>query len=100
MNTLGEILREHRESKGFLLRQVAAALEMDTALLSKFERNERVPNKEQVLIFAKYYGIDKDHLILAWLSDKISNELQGEDLAKEVLKAAEIKVDLHRKKKK
>ena len=38
--TTGEILRESREKKGLLLRQVAALLEMDTAILSKVERGE------------------------------------------------------------
>lgn len=100
MNTLGQILREHREAKNLLLRQVAAALEMDTALLSKFERDERKPNKEQVLAFAKYYNVNADELLLAWLSDKIAGEVQNEDLAKEALKAAEKKVELFKRKKK
>ena len=99
VNTLGQILRGYRESKRLLLRQVAAALEMDTALLSKFERDERKPNKEQVLAFAKYYNTNANELLLAWLSDKIAEEVQHEDLAKEALKAAEKKVDLFKKKK-
>lgn len=100
MNTLGQILREYRETKSLLLRQVAAALEMDTALLSKFERDERKPNKEQVLAFAKYYNANADELLLAWLSDKIAGEVKDENLAKEVLKAAEQKVELFKKKRK
>lgn len=99
MNTLGQILREQRESKGLLLRQVAAAFEMDTALLSKFERDERKPNKDQVLAFAKFYNIKADEFLLAWLSDKIAYEVQDEDLAKQALKAAEKKVELHKRKK-
>ena len=100
MNTLGQILRERREAQGLLLRQVAAALEMDTALLSKFERDERKPNKEQVLAFAKYYNVKADELLLAWLSDKIAGEVQNEDLAKEALKAAEKKIDFFKRKNK
>jgi len=100
LNTLGQLLREQRESKGLLLRQVAAALEMDTALLSKFERDERNPNKEQVFTFAKYYNANPDELLLAWLSDKIANEVQNEDLASQALKEAGKKVELHKKKNK
>lgn len=37
LNTLGQTLRKQRETKGLLLRQVAASLDIDTALLSKFE---------------------------------------------------------------
>jgi len=98
LNTLGQTLRKQREAKGLLLRQVAAALEMDTALLSKFERDERKLSKEQVFTFAKYYGIKTDELLLTWLSDKIVGDVQNEDLAKEALKVAEKKVELLKKK--
>ena len=100
MNSLGTLLREKREAKGLLLRQVAASLELDTALLSKFERDERKPNKEQVLAFAKFYNVNADELLLAWLSDKIVNEMQNEDLAKQALKAADRKIDFLKKKNK
>lgn len=83
-----------------MLRQVAAALAVDTALLSKFERDERKPNKEQVLAFAEFYNVNADELLLAWLSDKIAGEVQNEDLAREVLKAAEKKVELFKKRNK
>lgn len=99
-STLGQILRGYRESKGLLLRQVAAALQMDTALLSKFERDERKPNKELIMIIAKFYKVTSDEMLLAWLSDKIAEEVQNEDLAKEALKAAEQKIELFKKKKK
>jgi len=36
--TTGQILWEEREKKGLLLRQVAAMLDIDTAILSKIER--------------------------------------------------------------
>jgi transcriptional regulator with XRE-family HTH domain len=96
MHTLGQILREQRESRGLLLRQVAAALEIDTALLSKFERDERVPNKDQVGAFARYYNANINEFLLAWLSDKIAGDLKYEELALEVLKVAEKKVELFR----
>ncbi len=100
MKTLGKVLRDYRESKGLLLRQVAAGLEMDTALLSKFERDERKPNKDQVIAFAKYYSVTADELLLAWLSDKIAGEVQNEELAKEALKEAEKKLDQLKKQRK
>lgn len=100
MYTLGQLLREYRESKGLLLRQVAAAMELDMGLLSKFERDDRKPNKDQVMAFAKFYNANADELLLAWLSDKIAGEVQHEYLAKEALQAAEKKVDLFKNKNK
>lgn len=98
MNTVGEILRKYREDKGLLLREVAAALSMDTALLSKYERNERIPNKEQLTAFSKYYNADTDVLLLAWLSDKVASEVKGEPLAQQALRAAGKKVVTDNKK--
>jgi HTH-type transcriptional regulator, competence development regulator len=100
LDTLGKILRKYRESKGLLLRQVAASLEIDTALLSKFERDERLPKKEQVIAFALFYKIDTNQLLVTWLSDKLTKDLIKENVAIEALKLAEQKVKLLKRKRK
>ena len=48
MKNIGDTLRALRESKGLLLREVGAELSLDPTLLSKIERNDRMPTKEQV----------------------------------------------------
>jgi HTH-type transcriptional regulator, competence development regulator len=93
MKSVGELLRKLREEQKQLLREVAAGIGIDQALLSKIERGERLPNKEQVLKFAKYFKIEKNELIIAWLSDRLVNELEDEDLAKDALKIAEQKIE-------
>ena len=98
MKTFGEIIRVERENKGLFLRQVAAALDIDQAVISKFEKGERKPSREQVMKFAKYYKLDKELLIVAWLSDKVVYELQDEKLANEALKAAEEKINYNKRK--
>ena len=97
MNTFGDLIRLARENKGLFLRQVAAELDIDQAIISKFERNERKPTKEQVLKFAKFYKLDRDELLVAWLSDKVVDDLQDENLADKALKAAKEKIK-HKKK--
>lgn len=92
MENFGDIIRIAREEKGLFLRQVAAELEIDQAIISKFERNDRKPTKDQVIKFAKFYKLDKDELLIAWLSDKVAGDLKGENLADKVLKAAEQKI--------
>jgi HTH-type transcriptional regulator, competence development regulator len=91
METFGDIIKYERESKGLLLRQVASALEIDQAIVSKFERGERKPTKEQVEKFAEYYNLDKNNLVTSWLSDKIANTIFYEENIGEVLKVAEEK---------
>lgn len=49
MSHLGQKIREMREKQNLLLRQVAAQLEVDTALMSKIERGERNASKQQVI---------------------------------------------------
>lgn len=98
MQLLGEILREEREKRGLLLRQVGALMDVDQALISKFERGERKPTREQVLAFAKIFKLKENELMLAWLSDKLVSEVQHEELGLEALKIAEVKVN-HLKKK-
>ena len=100
MHTIGQKLRELREKENLLLRQVAAALELDTALLSKFERDERKPSKEQVIAFAKYYKVQPDEMMVALLSDKVISDIAEEDLASQVLKVAESKLEFLKREKK
>ncbi len=67
----GEILREKREEKGLLLRHVSAELDIDTAILSKIERSERKATKEQILKLAEILDLDKDNLLVHYLSERI-----------------------------
>jgi len=97
MDTFGSTIKIARENKGLLLRQVSAELDIDQAIISKFERNERKPTKEQVLKFANFYKLDKDELLVAWLSDRVVDDLQDENLAEKALKAAEEKIKLKKK---
>jgi transcriptional regulator with XRE-family HTH domain len=93
METFGDIIKNTREIKGLLLRQVASALDIDQAIVSKFERGERKPSKEQVEKFAKFYDLDKNKLITSWLSDQIANTILYEENIREVLKVAEEKAN-------
>jgi transcriptional regulator with XRE-family HTH domain len=91
METFGDIIRIAREKEGLILRQVASALDIDQAIISKFERGERKPSKEQVEKFAEFYKLDKNKLITSWLSDQIANTIFYEENIEEVLKVAEEK---------
>jgi cytoskeletal protein RodZ len=88
----GEILRGKREEKGLLLRHVSAELDIDTAILSKIERNERKATKEQVLKLAEILDLDKDDLLVQYLSEKILYEIKDEELGSKALKVAEQKM--------
>jgi transcriptional regulator with XRE-family HTH domain len=63
MNSFGRRIRELRETEGFLLRQVAACLETDTAHISKLERGERKAKKEQVIKLALVLNANSNELL-------------------------------------
>ena len=93
METTGEIIRKQRESNGLRLRQVAAYLDIDQAILSKIERNERKPTKDHIIKLAEILKLDRDELVVQFMSDKIAYEIANEECAKRVLKLAEKKVN-------
>lgn len=92
MDSLGETIRKLREEKEVPLRTVAAYLDIDQAILSKIERGHRKPSKEQVLKLATYFKVKENDLLVAWLSDRLVYELEGEEVALEALQVAEEKV--------
>jgi transcriptional regulator with XRE-family HTH domain len=92
IQTIGAILRELREAKGLLLREVGAKLSLDPTILSKIEQDKRMPTKEQVKSLADFYKDQKNEVIIAWLSDKLVYEVQNEDLALQAMHVAEDKI--------
>jgi HTH-type transcriptional regulator, competence development regulator len=87
--TTGELIREKREMKGFLLREVSTQIGIDTAILSKIERGERKATKEQIIKLSDILEIDKSFILTLYLSEKILYEIQNEDFGMEALKVAE-----------
>ena len=92
MKTFGEIIKTKREEQNLLLREVSALTSIDQSIISKFEKGERKPSREQVLKFADIYKIPQNDLIISWQSDKVAYELMKETDAEEILKVAESKV--------
>lgn len=92
MKTIGEIIRGKREIEGLLIRQLAAQLDIDTAILSKIERGERKATRTQISKIADILKLDKDNLLVQYLSENIAYEIVDEEMANEVLKVAEQKV--------
>lgn len=92
---IGRKIRELREEKDFLLRQLAAKLDIDTAQLSKMERGERFFKKEEIVEISKILNTDKQELLTIWLADKIYKTTLDEDYVLDALKLVEQK--LHQK---
>jgi len=92
MSNLSDILKSAREEKKLILRKVASELDIDQSLISKFEKGERKPTKEQLIKLADFYNLPKQDLLIEWFSDKIIYELKDIDYANDILIVAEEKI--------
>jgi transcriptional regulator with XRE-family HTH domain len=85
----GERIKELRESKDLLQRQLAATLEIDTPMFSKIERGERRAKREQVIILAELLSADVQELLTLWLAEQVYDLVKDEEVASDALKVAE-----------
>ncbi|MBK7240964.1 MAG: helix-turn-helix transcriptional regulator [Flavobacteriales bacterium] len=92
MSYLGQKIRETREKQNLLLRQVAAHIEVDTALMSKAERGERNLNRDQVVKLANFFNTSEEEYISLWLCDKVIEAVDNDPLATHGIKKALTKI--------
>jgi transcriptional regulator with XRE-family HTH domain len=75
MNSVGDYLRKRREHLGLPLRKVAAELDIDTSILSKIERNERVATKEMLPTLARTLEVPKKEIEIEFIQSTVLSEL-------------------------
>lgn len=85
---LGKRIKELREEKEILQRQLAASLEIDTPMFSKIERGERRAKREQVIKLAELLETDANALLTLWLASQVIEIIKDEEMAIDVLKVA------------
>lgn len=78
----GKKIKELREERGLVQRQMSAALEIDTPMYSKIERGERKAKRSQIPIMAQMFEVDEKELLTIWLADKVLDTVEGEDEVK------------------
>ncbi len=94
----GERIKELRESKDLLQRQLAATLEIDTPMFSKIERGERRAKREQVIILAELLKADVQELLTLWLAEQVYDLVKDEDVASDALQVTEDKLKYNQNK--
>ena len=92
MESFGETIKNLREEKDLPLRKVAAYLDIDQAVLSKFEHGTRMPRREQVIQMAQYFKTDKKKLLIKWLAQKVVYQIEDDELALEAMTVAEAQI--------
>ena len=87
------LLKKARETKGFKTREVATLLQIDQALISKFENGQRTPTRKQVEQLAQLLEIDLELLLVAWLKEKIKQVIAEEPLGLKALQEVEKEIN-------
>lgn len=85
----GEKLRELREAKGLLQRQVAAELDVDTAYVSKLEKNTKLIKRGSLKKLAALLNYPENELLTLWLAHKLYKLVKDEAVASKALDAAQ-----------
>lgn len=89
----GEHIKQLREQNQLLQRQLANALEVDSAMLSKIERGERRAKREHIPILASLLKTNEKELFTKWLADQVYDLIKEEDNPTEILKVAEQEIN-------
>lgn len=93
MKTLSTFLKENRKKKELTMKGVAQITQIDQALISKIEKGERLPTENQIKLLVNLYNLDFQEVKKLWLTEKVMNLVQYEELALEVLAFAETRVE-------
>ena len=72
-------IRQLREERNLLQRQLAAALEIDTPMYSKIERGDRRAKRKQVVKLAELLQTNQEDLLNLWLADQIIEVIEDEN---------------------
>ncbi|QOR67310.1 helix-turn-helix transcriptional regulator [Cytobacillus suaedae] len=64
LNTIGYNLRLLRFKHNFTLAQVAQAIDISVNTLSRYENNERFPQKEIILKLADFYDVKVEYILI------------------------------------
>lgn len=65
------LIKNRRLQLNLKLKDLAAQMQIDSTLLSRFESGARIPTKAQVSLLAAMLDLPEDQLMMLWLRDRI-----------------------------
>ena len=100
MTSFGETIKQLRLDRKLTQRNVATFLDIDTSVLSKYEKNKRQPSEEQIEKFAEIFNVDSTTLKFEVVTDKIANQFVEDNIDSKTVRVAEEKAEYIKLKKK
>jgi transcriptional regulator with XRE-family HTH domain len=95
--TLGNKIRELRESSGLLQRELAHRLNLGEGYLSKIENDQKKISREHLETLSQIFNEPIEDLEKLWLGNKVYDLLKNENSALEALKVAEEQIKYQKK---
>jgi Fic family protein/DNA-binding Xre family transcriptional regulator len=89
---LSVLLKEGRIKKEWSLRKLGAETSIDSSLLNKFEKGERIPTKPQINRLLEILELDKKETLTLWLGEKIYRIVEHEEFYAESMMFADHKI--------
>lgn len=87
--TLGQKIKELRESSGMLQRELASKLEIGDGFLSKVERDQKSLKREDLKTLSQIFDYPFEQLEALWIGTKIYEMVKDEEESLNALKVAE-----------
>lgn len=87
--TIGERIKELRETSGLLQRELAAQLNIGEGFLSKVENNQKCLKRDDLKILSSLFNVELSELETLWLANKLVYLIKNENNGLNALKVAE-----------
>jgi transcriptional regulator with XRE-family HTH domain len=87
--TLGQKIKQLRESKGMLQRKLASILEIGDGFLSKIESDQKPLKREHLKTISETFDYSFSELEALWIATKVYDLVKNEDEGLNALKVAE-----------
>lgn len=97
INQFGKKIKELRNVNHLRQKQVANELGIDTALLCKIEKGERIAKRDTIPEFARVLNTKSEELKLIWLADQLYEIVKDENNPLEAMSIAEKLLGLNTK---
>jgi transcriptional regulator with XRE-family HTH domain len=95
--TLGQKIRELRESNGMFQRQLAAILEVGDGFLSKVETDQKTLKREHLKTISETFNCSFSELEALWIGSKVYDIVKDEKEGMNALKVAEEQMKYEKK---
>jgi transcriptional regulator with XRE-family HTH domain len=87
--TIGQRIRQLRETAGMKQRELAAKLDIGEGFLSKVENDQKQLKRESLIFISGLFSVPIQELETLWIANKIYHLVENEELGMDALKVAE-----------